>query len=87
MSGGIAYVLDEQGDFGRHRCNLEMVALEPVVDPEDAEELKSLISRHLEYTGSTVARRVLEEWEALALRFVKIMPEEYKMALERLKES
>ena len=84
MSGGIAYVLDELGDFGRHRCNLEMVALEPVADPEDAAELKSLITSHLEYTGSTVARRVLEDWDAMLPRFLKIMPEEYKMALERL---
>jgi glutamate synthase (NADPH/NADH) large chain len=84
MSGGVAYVLDEQGDFGRHRCNLEMVALEPVADPEDAAELKSLIARHLDYTGSTVARRVLENWGNLLPRFVKIIPEEYKMALERL---
>jgi glutamate synthase domain-containing protein 3 len=87
MSGGIAYVLDEQGDFGRHRCNLEMAALEPVVDPEDAAELKSLITRHLEYTGSPVARRVLEGWDTLLDRFVKIMPEEYKLALERLGEA
>jgi glutamate synthase (NADPH/NADH) large chain len=84
MSGGIAYVLDEQGDFGRQRCNLEMVALEAVDDPEDAAELKSLIANHLEYTGSTVARRVLEDWDAMLPLFVKIMPEEYKMALERL---
>jgi glutamate synthase (NADPH) large chain len=75
MSGGVAYVLDEQGDFGRFRCNLEMVSLEPVADPEDASELKSLIARHLEYTGSPVARRMLENWDTLLPRFVKIMPQ------------
>ena len=80
----MAYVLDEQGDFSRHRCNLEMVSLEPVADPEEAAELKSLISRHLEYTGSPVAGRVLEGWDALLDRFIKIMPEEYKLALELL---
>jgi glutamate synthase (NADPH/NADH) large chain len=84
MSGGVAYVLDEHGDFGRCRCNLEMVSLEPVADPRDAAELKSLIARHLEYTGSPVAQRVLEGWDTLLERFVKIMPEEYKLALELL---
>jgi glutamate synthase (NADPH/NADH) large chain len=84
MSGGVAYVLDEQGDFGRYRCNLEIVALEPVAEPEDTAELRSLIARHLQYTDSPVARRVLEDWDALLPRFVKIMPEEYKLALERL---
>ncbi len=86
MSGGIAYVLDEQGDFGSRRCNPEMVILEPVVDPQDQDELKALIARHFQYTGSAVARRVLDHWGDLLNRFVKIMPEEYKSALEKLKE-
>ncbi|MEJ2154658.1 MAG: hypothetical protein P8X96_04935, partial [Desulfobacteraceae bacterium] len=85
MSGGIAYVLDEQGDFGRHRCNLEMVALEEVAG-EDVAELKTLVERHLHHTGSSVARRVLDQWEAVLPKFVKVMPVDYKRALEKMKE-
>ena len=84
MSGGIAYVLDETGDFGRHRCNLEMVTLEPLVQKEDIAELKDLIQKHWECTQSPVARRVLDGWEQILPRFVKIMPRDYKHALEQL---
>jgi glutamate synthase domain-containing protein 3 len=84
MSGGIAYVLDEQGDFGRLRCNLEMVDLEPVVE-EDATELRTMVERHLKYTGSSVARRVLDQWRTVLPKFVKIMPVDYKLALEKMK--
>ncbi len=87
MSGGVAYVLDEQGDFGRHRCNLEMVALEDVTEGEDVAELKTLVERHLKYTESSVARRVLEHWEAMLPTFVKIMPVDYKKALEKIKKA
>jgi len=87
MSGGIAYVLDEQGDFGPYHCNLEMVALEPVTAAEDEAELKAMIEKHAEYTRSAVARRVLDNWRTALPKFVKIMPEEYKLALEKLKEA
>ncbi len=81
MSGGVAYVLDEEGDF-EQRCNLEMVALEPVVAGEDVEELRGMIEEHLDDTGSTVAERVLAEWPAILERFVKVMPTDYKRVLE-----
>jgi glutamate synthase (ferredoxin) len=81
MSGGVAYVLDEAGDFGQYRCNLEMVELEPVEDLEDIAELKDLIRRHLGYTGSAVAKRILDNWEIYLPRFVKVMPLEYKRVL------
>jgi glutamate synthase domain-containing protein 2/glutamate synthase domain-containing protein 1/glutamate synthase domain-containing protein 3 len=84
MSGGIAYVLDGQGDFGRRRCNREMVDLEPVVAAEDVAELKALIEKHFEYTRSDVAQQVLDHWEAMLPKFVKVIPVEYKMALEKL---
>jgi glutamate synthase domain-containing protein 2/glutamate synthase domain-containing protein 1/glutamate synthase domain-containing protein 3 len=84
MSGGIAYVLDETGDFGRHRCNLEMVGLEPLVRKEDIAELKDLVRKHWECTQSPVARRVLDGWEQILPRFVKIMPTDYKHALEQV---
>ena len=82
MSGGIAYVLDEAGDFAT-RCNLEMVGLEALEEPEDLDLVKGLLERHVEYTASTVARRILEDWPAMAKRFVKVMPKEYRRVLEQ----
>jgi glutamate synthase (ferredoxin) len=76
MSGGIAYVLDEAGDFAA-RCNLELVDLEGM-EPADALELHELIEEHHLRTLSPVAARVLAEWNALLPRFVKVMPRDYK---------
>ena len=81
MSGGIAYVLDEDGGFPA-RCNLDMVALEPVVSDEDRELLRGLIEEHLTLTGSANARRVLDAWETLLPRFVKVFPNDYRRVLE-----
>ncbi|MEE9275351.1 MAG: glutamate synthase large subunit [bacterium] len=80
MSGGVAYVLDEAGLFERS-CNLELVDLEPLVAPEDVEELKTLIQSHVRFTGSAVGERILGEWEALLSKFVKVMPRDYKRAM------
>jgi len=85
MSGGVAYVLDMRGDFGRHRCNLEMVALEPVVEAQDVAELREMITRHRDYTRSEIAKGILAQWEAMLPKFIKIMPVDYKRALEKLK--
>jgi glutamate synthase (ferredoxin) len=82
MSGGSAYVFDEDGDF-RLRCNLEMVGLEPLEAPEDVELVRSLLQRHLQHTGSPVAKRILERWDSCRPSFVKVMPHDYKRALER----
>ena len=79
MSGGIAYVLDEAGEFPA-RCNLEMVELEPI-DPEDAETILRLVRRHFQYTRSQLADDVLRKWETKASRFVKVFPMDYKRAL------
>ncbi|OGV40690.1 MAG: glutamate synthase subunit alpha [Lentisphaerae bacterium GWF2_57_35] len=81
MSGGVAYVLDEAGDFKQNRCNLEMVELEPVTEPVDIVELRELIARHFAHTQSAVARRILDQWEDVLKKFVKIMPIDYKRAL------
>ncbi len=81
MSGGVAYVLDEAGDFGTFRCNPEMVGLETMADPSDVEELRRMIESHLKYTGSGVARRILDSWESMLPKFVKVMPTDYKRAL------
>ena len=111
MSGGIAYVLDEDDAFST-RCNLAMVDLEPVRDEEavmtetyhqsgdleghgrvdvmsdmtrfDAERLRQLIANHLRYTGSTRARGILEDWPSFMGKFRKVMPVEYRRALNEL---
>jgi glutamate synthase domain-containing protein 2/glutamate synthase domain-containing protein 1/glutamate synthase domain-containing protein 3 len=81
MSGGVAYVLDEHGDFAE-RCNMGMVGFE-APSAEDAGELRELISEHAERTGSPVAARVLEDFDGLLGRgaFVKVMPHDYKRVL------
>ena len=81
MSGGIAYVLDAAGDF-RQRCNHELVELESLDQPEDIALVRSLIERHVEYTGSDHAARVLSRWGRSAGMFVKVMPRDYRRALE-----
>ena len=113
MSGGIAYVLDEDGSFGK-RVNLSMVELEPVPEEDilleklhhqggdldfkgkvdvsgdmtrhDDERLWQLISSHLHWTGSARAKEILEHWEVFRPKFVKVMPVEYRKALEKMKQ-
>ncbi|MDX6721488.1 MAG: glutamate synthase large chain, partial [Solirubrobacteraceae bacterium] len=83
MSGGLAFVLDEDGTFAT-RVNPEMAnQLEPL-DEGDAIEVRALVAEHLERTGSPVARRVLDDWEALRASFVKIFPTDYKRVLAEL---
>jgi glutamate synthase (NADPH/NADH) large chain/glutamate synthase (ferredoxin) len=86
MSGGVAYVLDEEGSFPR-RCNMGMVGFEEL-SAADAAELRALIVEHGARTDSPVARRVLGEWERLlgAGAFVKVMPHDYKRVLRELAE-
>jgi glutamate synthase domain-containing protein 3 len=81
MSGGIAYVLDP-GETFRKRCNTQMVDLEPLDDPEDIQLVRSLIVRHVQYTGSELGSRVLDNFEALRPVFVKVMPKDYKRVLQ-----
>jgi glutamate synthase (ferredoxin) len=80
MSGGIAYVLDTLGRFER-RCNLEMVDLEALVDAEDIDFVEVALMKHVTFTGSRYAARLLDEWDTLQGRIVKVMPREYKKAL------
>jgi glutamate synthase (NADPH/NADH) large chain/glutamate synthase (ferredoxin) len=80
MSGGLAFVLDEDDAF-RGRCNPTMLdQLEPL-DEADAIELRDLVSEHVRRTGSTVGQRVLDEFETLLHRFVKVFPSDYKRVL------
>ncbi len=114
MSGGIAYVLNEDNGF-EDRCNVSMVELQPIprddaalealdhqggdmethglvdishdMTRNDAARLRQLIQKHLHYTNSAVARRVLDDWDAYLPKFVKVMPVDYRRALEEMQAS
>src|SRR4030095_8836137 len=86
MSGGIAYVLDESGDFDTRR-NQQMVALERVEDKSEIEEVRQMIQRHAEHTHSQRAWSILSSWEAIVPKFVKVMPKDYKRMLQALKRA
>ncbi len=83
MSGGFAYVLDEDGSFERN-CNTGMVELE-ALDTEDAVFVATLLEEHVEHTGSEKAKRLLANWESTLSRFVKVVPTEYRKVLEKMK--
>ncbi len=80
MSGGIAYIWDPNKLFPA-RCNKDMVDLDDLDETEEVDLVRGLIERHREYTGSTVAGHILEDWPAKAKQFVKVMPRDYKRAL------
>ncbi|HOM76453.1 MAG TPA: glutamate synthase large subunit, partial [Anaerohalosphaeraceae bacterium] len=84
MSGGIAYVLDELQLFDT-LCNLDMVDLESVWKSEDEDLLYKLIEKHQRLTQSARARRILEAWPDMVGRFVKVIPIDYRLALERIR--
>ncbi|NCS26617.1 MAG: glutamate synthase large subunit [Microcystis aeruginosa BS13-02] len=85
MSGGVAYVLDESGDFAT-RCNTQMVALE-ALEGEEINDLRELIQRHADYTHSQKAALVLANWSEMLPKFVKVMPKDYKRMLQCIKEA
>jgi glutamate synthase (ferredoxin) len=80
MSGGVAYVLDEQGDFAT-RVNMQMVGLERLENAEEIAALQALIQMHIEHTGSARAQALLADWPTVVGRFVKVMPKDYKRVL------
>jgi glutamate synthase (ferredoxin) len=86
MSGGIAYILDETGDFST-RCNTQMVGLESLEDPEEIADLQQMIQRHATYTGSPKAAHVLAHWQEMMPKFVKVMPRDYKRVLQAIKDA
>ena len=81
MSGGEAFVLDENGTF-ESMCNTGMVGLEKVEAEEDKSLLRGLVQEHFDQTGSVNAKRVIENWDAMLPKFVKVMPHDYKRVLE-----
>jgi glutamate synthase (ferredoxin) len=86
MSGGVAYILDDAGDFAT-RCNQSMVGLETLDDPEEIAEIHDLIQRHADYTGSQQATRVLAAWSDMLPKFVKVMPKDYKRVLQAIADA
>jgi glutamate synthase (ferredoxin) len=84
MSGGIAYVLDEAGEFPP-KCNMQMVSLEKLEDPDEIEQIWKMIQRHQTYTRSARATKILANWDTFHPKFVKVMPKDYKRVLESMK--
>jgi glutamate synthase (ferredoxin) len=88
MSGGVAYVLDESGEGGaagggfERVCNKEMVQLLPLSDPDEKAEIRRLLERHVEYTGSTRAKALLDDWPTTVSRFIRVVPNDYRRVME-----
>ncbi|MGH4051218.1 MAG: glutamate synthase large subunit [Clostridium sp.] len=81
MSGGIAYVIDEDGML-KSRCNMEMIEVEKVSSERDSSELYSIIKQHFEATNSHKAAKILDNWDEYKLKFRKVIPTAYKAILE-----
>jgi glutamate synthase domain-containing protein 2/glutamate synthase domain-containing protein 1/glutamate synthase domain-containing protein 3 len=81
MTGGIAYVLDEHGEFSNVLCNKSSVDLEPIFDPADQQIVHDLIAKHVEVTASPRGKWILEHWLEMLPKFVKVFPHEYKRVL------
>jgi glutamate synthase (ferredoxin) len=86
MSGGVAYVLDEAGDFAE-RCNTAMVSLGKIEEEEEAEHVRRLIKRHADYTNSPRAFKILALWEETMPKFVQVMPKDYQRVLKAIKKA
>ena len=86
MSGGIAYVLDENNEFA-NRVNAQMVDVERVEDAQEVADLRTLIEKHVQATGSEHARRILAAWATKLPKFVRVIPKDYKRALACLKRA
>jgi glutamate synthase (NADPH/NADH) large chain len=88
MSGGVAYVLDEGGAGGaagggfERVCNKEMVQLFPLSDPDEIAIVRRMLERHAEYTGSSRARALLDDWQTTVSRFIRIVPNDYRRVIE-----
>ena len=83
MSGGIAYIYDPENKLYNGLCNTETIEFEDILK-EDATDLKALIEKHVLYTDSNRGKEILADWETSLSNFVRVMPTEYKRALERL---
>jgi glutamate synthase (NADPH/NADH) large chain len=86
MSGGVAYVLAEDKEHFAALCNREMVLLEALDDEHEIAEVKRLVERHVQYTGSRHAQSLLDQWQETVTKFVKVIPKEYKRMLSAITE-
>jgi glutamate synthase (ferredoxin) len=84
MSGGIAYVLDEAGNFPQ-LCNQEMVKLFPLDDADEIDQVRDMIRQHADYTKSDRGWKVLSQWEVMVPKFVKVFPNDYRRVIETLR--
>jgi glutamate synthase (NADPH/NADH) large chain len=84
MSGGVAYVLDEDDAF-YNRCNLQMVEVEKISDKHDIDTVYKLVQEHYKYTNSLKAKNILDEWDVYKSKFKRIIPEAYKFILQQTK--
>jgi glutamate synthase domain-containing protein 3 len=84
MSGGIAFVFDEDGTFPEH-CNPGLVDLKPM-NEKSITDLRGMLERHVEYTGSAVAKRILADWDASIVKFVRVMPRDYARVLREMEQ-
>jgi glutamate synthase (ferredoxin) len=80
MSGGVAYVLDLNGDFAK-QANVSMVGLEKVEKPSEVAELRAIVQRHVDYTKSARGQQVLADFDTFVPKFVKVLPKDYKRML------
>jgi glutamate synthase (NADPH/NADH) large chain len=85
MSGGVAYVHDDSGQFPR-LCNHDLVSLEPADKEEDVQTIRYLLENHLKYTGSQAAKAILDDWARELRYFVRVMPNDYRRVLEHRAE-
>jgi glutamate synthase domain-containing protein 3 len=81
MSGGIAYVFDQRMDFTEKRCNLDSVDLEPLLNSQDLQIVWDLVTRHMALTASPRAKWILDNWQEMVSRFIKVFPHEFKRVL------
>lgn len=86
MSGGVAYVYEDKDKFNIN-CNQDMVLLESLEDDEDIQAVKTMLTKHVEYTKSTVAKDILDDWKNAQAKFIKVMPKDYKRVLEAIKKA
>jgi glutamate synthase (ferredoxin) len=85
MSGGMAYIYDETNTF-RKNCSTKDLNLDPVTEDDDIKQLQGLITNHYNYTQSRLAQNILENWEEHLPKFIRVLPEEFRLALIRLEE-
>jgi glutamate synthase (ferredoxin) len=86
MSGGVAYVLDETGDF-KGRCNLQGVNLKKLEDREEIAQLQDIIERHAIHTRSSRAAKILNSWKVCVPKFVKVLPKDYERMISELEKA